>query len=229
MPPPNLTPMDTLFSDDDRARIADAIHAAEAETSGEIVPYIAARSAPYEAISWRAGVLGALLMLTLVVLARAIPLGLPALLTADATMLVLVLAGGASSAYMATSVPALIRRFAGAARMEAAVHQRALQAFVEEEVFATRDRTGVLLFVSLLEHRIEVVADAGIYQTVDAETWSDVAARIRSGIEEGALAQGFIDGIEQCGAILREHGLQPTSNDADNADELPSRIRFDDE
>lgn len=222
----NPASMDTLFSDDDRARIAEAIDAAEAETSGEIVPYVAPRSAPYEAVPWRAGVLGALFMLALLALTRAVPLGLPAVLTADITALALMLGAGAFSAYMAASVPALVRRFAGTDRMDAAVYQRALQAFVEEEVFATRDRTGILLFVSLLERRIEVVADAGIYQSVDAAAWRGVTARIRTGIEDGALAQGLIDGIEQCGAILREHGLQPTSDDTD---ELPSRIRFDDE
>ena len=216
--------MNTLFSDDDRARIAEAIDAAEAKTSGEIVPYVAVRSAPYAAVPWRAGVLGALLMLALLVLARAVLLGLPAFLTADITALALMLGAGGFSAYVAASVPALIRRFAGADRMDAAVHQRALQAFVEEDVFATRDRTGILLFVSLLEHRIEVVADAGIYRAVDAAEWRGVTARIRTGIEDGVLAQGLIDGIEQCGAILREHGLRPSPDDAD---ELSGRIRFD--
>ena len=110
--------------------------------------------------------------------------------------------------------------------MDAAVHQRALQAFVEEDVFATRDRTGILLFVSLLEHRIEVVADAGIYRAVNATAWSDITARVRHGIEEDALTQGLIDGIRACGTLLHEHGFHTTSDDPD---ELPSRLRIDDE
>ena len=224
--------MESLFSADDRQRIATALEAAEAATSGEIVPYIVSRSAPYEAVPWRAGVLGALVMLAVLALARAVPLGLPAFLTAasltaEATALALVLFAGGMGAFVAASVPGLVRRFAGTRRMEAAVHQRALQAFVEEEVFATRERTGVLLFVSLLERRIEVVADAGIYQAVDDEAWADVTARVRRGIEGGTLAQGLIDGIKACGALLRAHGLHASGDD--NPDELPSRLRTDDE
>jgi putative membrane protein len=218
--------MDMLFSDEDRQRIAAAIKVAEAETSGELVPYIVPRCAPYEAVPWRAGVLSALLMLAVLALARALPLGLPAPLTSEGAVLLLVLFVGGLGAFVAASVPGLVRRFAGADRMEAAVHQRALQAFVEEEVFATRDRTGVLLFVSLLERRIEVVADAGVYQAVDAAAWADVTARVRHGIEADALARGLIDGIEACGTLLREHGFHAPSDDPD---ELPSRLRVDDE
>lgn len=218
--------MDMLFSDEDRQRIAAAIKVAEAETSGELVPYIVPRCAPYEAVPWRAGVLSALLMLAVLALARALPLGLPAPLTSEGAVLLLVLFVGGLGAFVAASVPGLVRRFAGADRMEAAVHQRALQAFVEEEVFATRDRTGVLLFVSLLERRIEVVADAGVYQAVDAAAWVDVTARVRHGIEADALARGLIDGIEACGTLLREHGFHAPSDDPD---ELPSRLRVDDE
>jgi putative membrane protein len=218
--------MDMLFSDEDRQRIAAAIKVAEAETSGELVPYIVPRCAPYEAVPWRAGVLSALLMLAVLALARTLPLGLPAPLTSEGAVLLLVLFVGGLGAFVAASVPGLVRRFAGADRMEAAVHQRALQAFVEEEVFATRDRTGVLLFVSLLERRIEVVADAGVYQAVDAAAWADVTARVRHGIEADALARGLIDGIEACGTLLREHGFHAPSDDPD---ELPSRLRVDDE
>lgn len=218
--------MDMLFSDEDRQRIAAAIKVAEAETSGELVPYIVPRCAPYEAVPWRAGVLSALLMLAVLALARALPLGLPAPITSEGAVLLLVLFVGGLGAFVAASVPGLVRRFAGADRMEAAVHQRALQAFVEEEVFATRDRTGVLLFVSLLERRIEVVADAGVYQAVDAAAWADVTARVRHGIEADALARGLIDGIEACGTLLREHGFHAPSDDPD---ELPSRLRVDDE
>lgn len=218
--------MDMLFSDEDRQRIAAAIKVVEAETSGELVPYIVPRCAPYEAVPWRAGVLSALLMLAVLALARALPLGLPAPITSEGAVLLLVLFVGGLGAFVAASVPGLVRRFAGADRMEAAVHQRALQAFVEEEVFATRDRTGVLLFVSLLERRIEVVADAGVYQAVDAAAWADVTARVRHGIEADALARGLIDGIEACGTLLREHGFHAPSDDPD---ELPSRLRVDDE
>lgn len=213
--------MDMLFSDDDRRRITDAIEAAEADTAGEIVPYIVPRSAPYEAVPWRAGVLGALLMLALLALARAMPLHLPGILRAEGVALLLVLLAGGMGAFVAASVPELVRRFAGTDRMEAAVHRRALQAFVEEEVFATRDRTGILLFISLLEHRVEVLADAGIYTRVDDAAWERVTRRVRDGLKDGQLAAGLIAGIEQCGQLLHAQGLAAPDDDRD---ELPDRL-----
>lgn len=218
--------MDPLFSDDDRERIAAAIEAAEAETAGEIVPYVVLRSSDYEAAPWRAGVLGGLMGAALVALLRwTVPSALPTL-AHDGAALLLILGSGLLGAVLAPTLPLLTRWLAGSDRMAEAVHRRALQAFVEEEVFATRDRTGILLFVSLLEHRIEVLADAGIYEQVDDDTWNDVTTRIRQGIESGQLTDGLVDAIERCGALLDEHGIDSREDDPD---ELPSRLRFRDE
>lgn len=218
--------MDTLFSDQDRQRITAAVESAEAHTAGEIVPYVALRSSAYEAVPWRGGVLGALTGLAVAVLVRFVAPSALAWIVYDSTALLLMLGGGALGALAASALPVLTRWFAGADRMAEAVHRRAMQAFVEEEVFATRDRTGILLFVSLLEHRIEVLADAGIYEQVDGAVWDDVTARIRAGIESGQLADGLVDAIEMCGALLAEHGIDTRSDDAD---ELPGHLRFRDE
>lgn len=214
--------MDTLFSDDDRRRIADAIEAAEANTSCEIVPYVVLRSHAYEAVPWRGGMLGGLMALVIVGLGRTAPIGALGWLATDTAALLLVLSVGGLGALAATTVPTLIRLFAGSARMDNAVYRRALQAFVEEEIFSTRDRTGILLFVSLLERRIEVLVDAGIYSRVDGKVWQDVAARVRDGIESGQLAQGLIDAIHQCGRLLTQHGFGVRPDDRD---ELPSHLR----
>jgi putative membrane protein len=218
--------MDTLFSDDDRQRIAAAIESAEDSTSGEIVPYVVLRSGSYDAVSWRAGVLGALAVLAAIGLLRlVVPDALP-LLAHDGLALAGSLVGGIAAAFLGSAVAPATRLLAGSDRMEAAVRQRAKEAFVDEEIFATRDRTGILLFVSLLEHRIEVLADAGIYQQVDDAAWTDVTARIRDGIEAGHLTEGLIDAIERCGALLDEHGLDARPDDPD---ELSSHLRVRDE
>ncbi|NBB74901.1 MAG: hypothetical protein GVY35_14675 [Bacteroidetes bacterium] len=218
--------MTTLFSDDDRQRIADAIGAAEAETSGEIVPYVVLRSHAYAAVPWRGGVLGALAGLALVALARTALPNPPLGLAHDGVALLLALGCGGLGAVLAATTPPLTRWLAGAEAMAEAVHRRALQAFVEEEVFATRDRTGIVLFISLLEHRVEVLADAGIYAQVNDDVWQDVTARVRAGIESGRLADGLVEAIDRCGRLLGEHGVEAR---ADDSDELTDRLHLRDE
>ena len=79
----------------------------------------------------------------------------------------------------------------GSGLIEETVHRRAAQAS-HEEVFATRDRTGILLFVSLFEHRIEVVGDKGINDKVQQEEWGEVVDLLRAGVRRGDLAGGLV-------------------------------------
>ena len=79
-----------------------------------------------------------------------------------------------------------------------------MKAFVEEELFNTRDRTGILLFISKFEHRIEVLGDVGINEKVSAEDWVEIVDHIRAGIKHGRFVDGVIDGIEMCGRLLEK-------------------------
>jgi len=174
--------MGDLFSENERDRITAAIDEAEAQSGAEIVPYVAVRSNEYPAVRWRGGVLAALLAAGALTLLHTTPLPewVPHL-TVE-TVLAAVPVVGLLGSFAAGTLPVLIRSLTPFSEMNQAVDRRAMKAFVEEEVFATRDRTGILLFVSLLEHRIEVLADAGIDRQVDETAWADVTKHIRRGI-----------------------------------------------
>lgn len=116
-----------------------------------------------------------------------------------------------------------MRRLVGRTLLDVRVHRRALQAFLTEEVFNTRDRTGILLFVSLREHRIEVLGDTGINAQVPPEAWADVVATLRHHIKTaGDLTAGLVDAIEQCGRLLERKGVAIRPDDTD---ELSNRVR----
>jgi len=214
--------MDDLFSDDDRRRIADAIEAAEAATAAEIVPVVVVQSDPYPAARWRGGVLGALLVGSVAALlwTGVAPVLRP--YVTPLTVLAAALGVGLVGAVAAGALPPLMRALTPADEMRRSVYRRAVEAFLNHELFATDDRSGVLLFVSLNEHRIEVLADRGIDARVDASAWTDVTDHIRRGIEEDRLLRGLLDGIERCGAVLEEHGLEARPDDED---ELANRLR----
>jgi putative membrane protein len=217
--------MDDLFSETDRQRISDAIAEAEAATAAEIVPYVVVQSDPYPAARWRGGVLGALVVLGAAALLRAAPTPALAPYLGPLPVLAAAVVVGGIGAVAAGAVPPLLRALTPAEERGRAVYRRAVAAFLEQELFDTRDRTGILLFVSLNEHHIEVLADRGIDAQVDDSAWADVTDHIRRGIEDDRLTQGLLNGIACCGRVLDEHGLEAGPNDAD---ELANRLRRDD-
>ena len=217
-----------LLSSADRARVREAVERAERRTAGEIVPFIVERSGGYEVAVWRGACLSAVAALAgaLLVLRLYAGWGLawlydpwgPALVAAAAGAL-----GGVATAFL----PPLRRRLAGAARLDLAVRQRAARAFVDEEVFDTRERTGILLFVSVFERRIEVLADAGIHRRVDARAWRQLVDLVRGGLAEGSLADGLVAAIERCGELLEGAGVDAAPDDADELSD-DARVRDDD-
>lgn len=219
-------PMDNLFSDEDRQRIATAIEDAEARTAAEIIPFVVVQSDIYPAARWRGGVLGALLALSAAVLLRTIPVPSLAPSLTDLGILVATLVSGLAGALAAGTLPPLLRALTPADEQDRAVYRRAVAAFFEHELFNTSERTGILLFISLNEHRIEVLADRGIDARVDDAAWADVSDHIRQGIEADRLLQGLLSGIECCGRVLEAHGLAPRPDDKD---ELANRLHQDDE
>lgn len=214
---------DLTFSDDARERIKAAVAEAERRTAGEIVPFVVARSGRYDSAIWRGASAGALLFgaLALLVAWSYDGWGLGWLYSAWAMALVMT-AGGTVGAFSAR-LPALTRLLAPEEEIVEQVHRRAAEAFLDEEVFDTRDRTGILILISLLEHRIEVVGDVGIDAKVEQAEWVDVVDRVRHGIREGDLAGGLVDAIGLCGELLHRRGIVVMPDDED---ELPDDLRI---
>ncbi|MCY3486830.1 MAG: hypothetical protein OXH34_00180, partial [Bacteroidetes bacterium] len=180
-------------------------------------------SASHEVAVWRGAGLFALLAYTVVLGTRWFSGWGGSQLTEGIVPVLLIITAAAIGAALVHWVPAVKRRFAGQVRLALATHRRAMQAFVEKEVFSTRERTGILLFVSLLEHRIEVVGDAGINAKVDTDDWIEVVTTIQQHIKAGQLAEGLVQGIHQCGHLLEKAGVAIRSDDTN---ELADDVSF---
>ena len=220
---PSRAAMDTMIDRLDLDRIQNAVGRAEDRTAGEIVPVVVPRSDDYEETVWRGAAAAVLAALVAVLLTLRIYTGWGlAWLFAPWGVALVVLAAATVGALLARYVYPLQRLLAGSERLDETVHRRALQAFVEEEVFNTRDRTGILLFVSLREHRIEVLGDTGINQRVDPDDWAEVVARIRRGIKNDNLTEGLVEAIEMCGRLLKRKGVEVGPDDEN---ELTDTVR----
>jgi putative membrane protein len=212
--------IERLFSDDDLAAIREATTAAELQTGGEIVPYIVERVVERDEARWRGATLGAL--------AAALIAGSVNVLGlfwggSGVWWITLPAVAGAGLGFLVASVDAVGRRLIPDDHLERAVRMRAEAAFVEEEVFDTRDRTGILVFLSLFERRAVILADAGINRSVPEDTWQVVVDELVAGIRAGRAAAAMRQAVTHCGRILVEHEvvLRP-----DDTDELPDAPRI---
>jgi len=212
-----------FFTSADQNRIVAAVKEAEGKTSGEIVPYVVGYSDLYEEAEWRAGGLfGVALVLMVIILQVFTSIWLPVGLL---QILLVILLGAAIGMLLGRFVAPFRRFFAGNALLERRVAQRAAEAFVAEEVFKTKNRTGILIFLSLFERKVLVVGDAGINAKVAKDDWHDIVDRVVKGIRAGRPADGLIEAIQQCGQLLQQHGV---SIRPDDQDELPDSLRLKD-
>ncbi len=100
------------------------------------------------------------------------------------------------------------------------VRQQACEAFVDLDVHATRERTGVLILVSLMERRIEILADLGIHAHAPEGYWDQVVAELSKRIAAGDLAGGLADAVRQVGGLLA--GQFPAG--PNDLNELPDEV-----
>ncbi len=103
-------------------------------------------------------------------------------------------------------------------QQRAARHAR--EQFFLQNLHQTADRTGVLVFVSVAEHYVEIIVDSAIADAVDNSLWDDTVAEFIRHVHRGDIATGFDSAIEQCRQILWEHFPAPDGR----PDELPNHL-----
>ena len=202
--------MTDAVSDQDRARIAAAIRAAEANTSGEIVCVLARSSVDATALPIFLAALAALALPWALVAATTLPVS--RILLAQLALFAVALAVLCLPRVRVALVPRAARR--------RVAERAALEQFETRGIARTKDRTGILIFVSLAEHYARIIADDGIAARVPQTEWQHAVDALTAHIREDRIADGFIAAIERCGKVLAENF--PVS--AANRDELRDRI-----
>lgn len=115
-----------------------------------------------------------------------------------------------------------VRRFMTPRGLKRArVRRRAEEQFLAKNLHMTRERTGVLIFVSFAEHMAELIADDGIASKVDPKVWDRAMAALTEGMKRGQPGAGFAAAVGLCGDVLAE-SFPPRSGD--NPNELPDAV-----
>jgi len=212
--------LQSRFSSEDLARIKAAVFEAESKISGEIVPVFVESSGRYTIANYRGGLIAAIsTFLTIIFLDRYAPIEYG--VHDPLTILVIFLTGGIIGGFICHYIAPIKRMLASQTHLDAATRVRAERAFLEQEVFNTRERTGILIFVSFFEHEVLVMADKGISKVVDQKEWDALVRLIIDGIRRGKLVEGLEAAIKRSGEILLEKGFLRSEDDINElGDEL---------
>jgi uncharacterized membrane protein len=102
---------------------------------------------------------------------------------------------------------------------DAAPRERAIALFGKLGVWDTEHNNGVLIYLLLAEHAIEIVADRGLARHVDAAQWQQIVQRLGGALRAGRHEEGLCDAVDAVTAVLERHF--PAESGAGNPNELP--------
>lgn len=185
------------FSDADKARITAAIQAAEKNTSGEFVAVVARTSDHYVFLP----------LLWAAIVALILP-GILYLLSAGLSWIHIYqiqLAVFLVLALLFLFVPELHLHLVPRSVKHSRASRLAKAQFYQQGVHLTQHHSGVLLFVSLAEHYVEIVADKGIHEKLGETHWHEIIRTFIAEVRKGQVVDGFVAAIGACGAAMAEH------------------------
>lgn len=210
--------------------VSNAVAAAEAHSAGEIVTILAEQSDGYSdvALAWSA--LVALIALMALAIAPDFYLGIYGWITGgwvDQWHPREIFALAATVAALKFGGMWLLQlwkplRFALVPRpiRHRRVRERAIACFRIGAERRTHGRTGILIYLSMREHRAEIVADEAIASRVSPDVWGDAMIAMLEHVRDDRIAEGLCAAIGRVGAVLAEH----LPREADDRNELPDRL-----
>lgn len=202
----------TFLTEEAKRALADAVREVEAATSAELVVAVRARSGSYLHADLIAGILAALAALAFLLFSPW-EFGL-------AWFVVDPIVAGLLAGLLSSRLPGLRRALTPRAERRRRVETAARATFVEKRVHGTTGRTGILLYVSVLEREAAVVHDIGLETLAASESWRHAVAALEQGV------RGKEDGVRIAERVLGLEALLAAAlpRAADDVDELANEV-----
>ena len=196
-----------MSTEDELHSISKSVSEAEKNTSGEIIPMVVLSSSTAHQT-----VMFAFLMIQLILV------NLSEVLEIDDTYFSLQF--GITVILFLIFKRQLVKKLSFAKKYDQMIWDRAELEFYRGRMHETAKRTGILIFISMLERRVIVLADKSISDKHDQKTWDDLVHTIAQHMSKKKLALGLSEAIAQCGKILSKDFPAESNNPNEYADRL---------
>jgi putative membrane protein len=201
-----------FFSETEREAIRAAVEVAESGTAGEIATIVVDQSDSYH----EGEILGAVLVAGFVAVIACVAFHHVTIWS----FIPVVFLSFYPVRYLFRRLPHLKLPFVARRRLAHAVRDRAVRAFFEKGLHRTRDESGILIFISLLERKVWILGDRGINEKIPLHVWHALARELSAGIREGRPCETLCAVIARCGEHLATHFPRK----ADDTNELPDNV-----
>jgi putative membrane protein len=195
-----------FLTEQDKHTVKACVSEVEKNTSGEIVPMVVSSSYHYPMSNMIGGLIFALLISVGVTLAYSFLKAWGGVTAMDLWLFPGVFAVSFLLFHeLVKRILALKRIFITKAEITEEVEEAALTSFYRNRLNNTRDRTGILIFISVFERKAYVLADEGINAKVDTAVWKEVVDLVVDGIKQRKQAEGICKAVRRCGELISEH------------------------
>lgn len=199
--------MSSYFSNTELEQIRSAVKEAEKTTSAEIVPVFLERSGFYPEAYWKSAALFIFLWSFLVYIYLKFvssnwSFNLELFLSSQIGV-------GGVGFLLAYYWKPWQRIFIDPKNRKTQVWNKAYSVFLKEEIFKTKNRTGMLLFMSFLEKEVIILGDSGINQHVTPQIWEGIISQLINGLKHKNKTEAIIQAIHSMGNLLKQYPIEP--------------------
>jgi len=204
-------------------KITQAVNIAEKKVNTEMVPVFMTSSDEYVEAKLRGAIfLSSLTAISVLIYDHLMGWYQLFLLNNDWLFVTVIALGGLLGYFLFGYIPSLKKLMLTKNAMSQRSSAMAERVFAEYKLVETKQRNGILIFVSLFEHRIEIVPDKGLKEKINADEWKKVVEEMKPSLKNKKFEEAFLRSIDKITEVLLVNNMK---REGDASNELPDHLR----
>lgn len=186
-----------MISKHELEQINELLLEAEKKSHSELVPMVVERSDDYPAAHFRSAIIVSFIF--------SLVLYFSPLTIINPIYFLWIQVPGLFLGYLLGNVSWVTKLLTTKREIEIEVYQRAIEAFFEHNLHMTKRHNGVLIFVSLLEHKIQIITDSGVKAKIDQKIWDEIVNDFGQKVSKSTLSEALKEAISSAAIVLEKY------------------------